>query len=742
MTTTKLALSSVLLIALLPACSRPAGPEAGSDAVPEVAANSPMSPNVVLITVDTLRADHLGCYGFEGARTPNINKLSREGIRVAHAVASAPITMPSHTSIMTGLDPPAHGVRDNGAYPVPAEIDTLAERLQRAGYQTQAFVSAEVLHSRYGLNQGFEGYDDNLWSEGAPTEFKRPERSARETMVRVLQWLDQRPASARPFFLWVHLFDPHQPYNPPPSEARRAPTLYDGEIAFVDQQIGRLVGALEKKHVLDETVLVFTADHGESLGEHGEDTHAVFIYESTVHVPLIFRYPPKLSAGKVYTQSVRSVDLMPTILGLADQAPVKVQGSDLSKALASANPPPALPQYSESLYPELAFGMAPLQGLRLGDWTYIRAPRPELYDRATDPAEAHNLLDAAKDAPGSAEARRKAAELDRLLTKYLEGSRNFGFVAKAKPLDNETVKMLQALGYVGHTAAPDAMRGMDPKDGVPIYRDVSEAFRLARDGDCPAAVKLLTPLLKRLPNLVQARNRIAKCELTMGNPKAAKRQYVKSLAYDPDQEGVLLQLGRMQLAERDREGARARFLRALDVIPGSVDAMVLLGYLDFTGGEPEKATRWYRKAIEADPARPIAYLFLGELYFGQGNFAEAKRWYEQARKISPTSFSASLQAGLCTLALGEPKAAEPYFLEANRIDPSQWQPLYNLACARAQQGDATSALSYLGKTIDAGFSDGGRLQHDSCFSALESDPRFRKLAQRLAAQTPRPGPKP
>jgi len=687
---------------------------------------------VLVITVDTLRADRLGCYGFGAARTAHIDKLSTEGIRVEHAVASAPLTMPSHTSIFTGFDPPAHGVRDNGTYPVPPEIDTLAERLKSAGYQTQAFVSAEVLHSRYGLDQGFDGYDDELWNEAMPTDFKRQERSARKTMDRVLQWLNGRPASAEPFFLWVHLFDPHQPYAPPPSEARVTQTPYDGEIAFVDQQIGRLVEALEQKGALDETILVFTSDHGESLGEHGEDTHAVFIYESTIRVPLIFRYPPKLPAGKVYTQSVRSVDLMPTILALADQAPTKVQGSDLSKALVSSNPPPALPQYSESLYPELAFGMAPLQGIRLGDWTYIRAPHAELYDRATDPAETHNLLDASKDAPGAAEAKQKAAEFDALLSKFIDESRSFGFVSDAKPLDDDTVKMLQALGYMEDTEAPDALRGMDPKDGVPIYRKVSEAFRLARDGDCPAAVAMLTPLLEQLPNMVQARNRIAKCELILGNPKAAKHQYLKSLAHDPNQEGVLLQLGRMDLAEGDRKGARGRFLGALEVIPGSVDAMVLLGHLDFSGGRPEEAKSWYTKAIEADPAHPIAYLFLGELYFRQGNFAEAKRAYEQARKISPTDFSASLQAGICTLALGDPKAAEPYFVEANRIDPTQWQPFYYLACARAQQGDPESALGHLEKAVGVGFSDAGQLQRESCFSPLAGDPRFRKLAQGLA----------
>lgn len=733
MTARKRAPILLLPIVVLLACSRPKAPELVSDLSPELAVTERRNPDVLVITVDTLRADRLGCYGFEAAQTPNIDRLSREGVRVEHAVAPAPITMPSHTSIFTGLDPPAHGVRDNGTYPVPQEIETLAERLQGAGYQTQAFVSAEVLHSRYGLDQGFDGYDDELWSEAGPTDFKRQERSGKKTMDRVLQWLSQRTGSMDPFFLWVHLFDPHQPYNPPASEIQGAPTLYDGEIAFVDRQIGRLIEALEAKGALDETIVVFTSDHGESLGEHGEETHAVFIYESTIRVPLLLRYPPKLPAGKVHTQSVRSVDLMPTILGLADQPPGKVQGSDLSKALVGATPPPALPQYSESLYPELAFGMAPLQGVRLEDWTYIRAPRAELYDRATDPMEARNLLDLPMDAPGAAEAIRKADELDQLLSKLIEEGRSFDFVAQPQPLDEDTVKMLQALGYMEDTEAPGALRGMDPKDGVPIYRKVSEAFRLARDGNCPAAVGMLTPLLRQLPNLVQARNRIAKCQLQMGNPGAAKQQYLKSLAHDPNQEGVLLQLGRMQLAEGDPEGARQRFVRALEVIPSSADAMVLLGHLDFTAGQPEQAKAWYHKAIEADPAQPIAYLFLGELYFRQGKFSDAKRTYEQARKIAPKDFAATLQAGICTLALGELDAAEPYFLEASRIDPTQWQPFYYLACAQAEQGDLDSASSQLGKAVGLGFSDAQRLQHERCFRPLQGDPRFLELARRLSA---------
>ena len=727
MTNAKLTLLVALAVWSAIACSRRKGPEPARQ------------PNVLLITVDTLRADRLGCYGFEPARTPNIDKLATQGVRVEHAIAAAPITLPSHTSILTGLEPPAHGVRDNGTYRVPDEIQTLAERLKTTGYRTQAFVSAEVLHHRYGLDQGFDGYDDQLWNEREATDFMIRERSGDGTTDRVLEWLHRRHLSkepAEPFFVWMHLFDPHQPYDPPAADAKVAPTPYDGEIAFVDRQIGRLVGALTAQGVLDDTIVVFTSDHGESLGEHGEDSHAIFIYESTVRIPLIFRYPSKLPAGNVYAESVRSVDLMPTILALAGAAPSPTQGADLSRALASRSPAPAAPQYSESLPPDRACGMAPLHGLRFGEWTYIRAPRPELYNRAQDPGEVQNLLNPSNESASVERAKKEAAKLDGLLNDVLKQSKTFGFVAEARPLDDATADMLQALGYMGKSDASDALRGMDPKDGLQIYTQIDAALELARSGDCPTAVRALERLLAELPNLVVARNTIAKCEVRMGNPNAAKRHYVQSLAHDPQQDEVLLQLGRLALAEGDRDGARQRFRAALDLVPESVDAMMLLGYLELSGGHLEAAKRWYARAIEADPNRPDAYLFYAELYFSQRDLQEAKRWYDKALEVSPLSFSALLQAGVCALSLGDAAAAEQYFAKANQIDPSSWQPIYSLACARAFTGDSHGALTYLEKAVRAGFSDPTQLQRDECFASVSHAPRFRRLLQTLGGHVP------
>ena len=256
-------------------------------------------PNVLLVTIDTLRADHLGCYGFRPARTPNIDRLAAEGVRCDNAVSAAPITMPAHSSILTGLYPPAHGVRDNGAYALGDDVVTLPERLAPQGYATQAFVSAVVLSRRYNLTQGFESYDDDLWAEDEPKLFMIRDRPAARTADRVLAWLDKWEAtpSRRPFFTWVHFFDPHQPYEPSAPDAAGAASPYDGEITSADRGVGRIVEALRSKGLLDDTLVVLTADHGESLGEHQEKTHAIFIYDATVHVPLVWRYPQALPRG-------------------------------------------------------------------------------------------------------------------------------------------------------------------------------------------------------------------------------------------------------------------------------------------------------------------------------------------------------------------------------------------------------------------------------------------------------------
>lgn len=674
----------------------------------------PPRPNVVFITVDTLRADRLGCYGFAEAHTPHIDRLAAEGVRAERAIAATPITLPSHATLFTGLYPPAHGIRDNGRQRLPDEVETLAERLKKQGYRTQAFVSAMVLHRRFNLNQGFDGYDDDLRREDESMMFMVEERRGDRTTDHALEWLGTTSAD-EPFFLWVHLFDPHQPYEPPARDAKLAATAYDGEITSADRQVGRLVDDLKERRLLDDTILVFTSDHGESLGEHGEATHGLFIYESTQHVPLIVRYPRRLPAGKTYDGFVRGVDLMPTVLGLAALDPGKTQGVDLSEALAGTTDAPTLAPYSESLHGKYEFAMAPLFGVRSGRWTYIRAPRPELYDRAADPEEKHNLLEVS--GPKAETADDEAETLDRMLTGILERSDRFGFVAEPNPLDEETVAMLQALGYMEASDAPQGVDGMDPKDGVRAFDELDRARAFIRAGDYEGAKKVLAALLEWIPTNATAHNLLALCELRTNDAPGAKKRYLQSLAIEPRQPQVLRQLGRIALAGGDTTSARNRFREALNVDPTDVEAMVLMAHLDLETGASDEAARWYDRAIEADPGYVEPYLQYGNLYFRQGDFDKARGWYEKALQADPESFAAATQVGLSALQTGDLDGAARHFIEASRLEPGAWQPDFSLACVRARQGNESAARALLERARHKGF-DKPALLESKCFREL------------------------
>ena len=715
-----LAFALAISLGMSTACTR--APE------PDTAKAPASPPNVLLITVDTLRADRLGCYGYEHARTPHTDRFADEGVRIEHAIAPTPITLPSHTSILTGLEPPAHSVRGNGAFRVPDSVQTLAESLKAEGYQTQAFVSADVLHRRFNLNQGFDGYDDDLRSDAKGSDTRMWQRSGERTMDRVLHWLDVRTESASPspFFLWVHFFDPHAPYEPPEADAKLSATPYDGEIASVDRQIGRLVKALEPNGVLDDTILVFTSDHGESLGEHREASHAMFIYESTQRVPLIFRYPRKLPAGRVYDGPARSVDIMPTILSLAGKKSGETQGADLSEAFASGAPSASLVQYSESFHPELMFGMAHLEGVRQDAWTYIRAPRPELYDRRTDPGELRNLLEGG----GSSAAVARALELEAALTRVIEDSKRFASVAEANPLDPQTVAMLQALGYMGDSGAPEDLGGIDPKDGIQIIAEIGREIPLADAGDCATRARAV---LKRLPGYVHAWNTLGQCALRTGDLKAAQEAFLKSLAHEPKQPEIYLQLGRMDFSQGRNESARRHYAQALELLPDLVDAILFMGDVDSREDQWDGAIRWYKRAIDVEPKRADAYLRLGELYFRKGELAEARSWYEKILLVAPRNYTyiASLRAGVCALGLGDPHGAEQHLRRASESDPTQWRPLYRLACAESRQGDVEAALRALEAAAAKGFADVSTLQRDACLRPLAAEPRFQILVRTL-----------
>src|SRR5438093_5998304 len=399
-------------------------------------------PNVLLVTIDTLRADHLGCYGHAGAATATLAAVAAGGGSFATAIADVPLTGPSHASSLTGRTPLGHGFRDNGGYVIPAEAKTAADDFRQAGYRTAAFVSGFPLDRRFGFDRGFDAYDDHLPKGNDPRRTPYVERFADGTTDAALRWLAGPATGTRPFFLWVHYYDPHAPYEPPgPLGERFRSSPYDGEIAFVDSQLARLLGALNDKRQLARTLVLVTADHGESLGEHGEGTHGLFVYDATLRVPWIMA-GPGLDPGRVASTVARGIDVLPTLLDYAGLAPAPgIEGRSLRPAAEGREMSDA-PAYAESLYGVREFGWAPLHAWRTARFKLIDAPRPELYDLDADAGERTNRV---------AELPDRAAELRRPLQAALSASAT---PAAAASVDPETAARLAALGYVGGGHAP------------------------------------------------------------------------------------------------------------------------------------------------------------------------------------------------------------------------------------------------------------------------------------------------
>jgi len=680
-------------------------------------------PNVLVITIDTLRADHLGCYGYGLARTPAIDKLAGESVRFIDAVSSAPITMPSHSSIFTGLFPPAHGVRDNGAYALGENAVTLAERLHDAGYTTHAFVSALVLNRRYNLNQGFETYDDDLWAEDDPKLFMIRERQAPKTADRFLQWFGEWDRTrTKPFFTWIHFFDPHQPYRPSFTDASLNVTPYDAEIAGVDRQVGRIVETLRSKGLLDNTFLILTADHGESLGEHGEKTHAIFVYDATVRVPLLIRYHKAFAPG-VYSGPVRSVDIVPTVLGILGlPGGDKTDGHNLGAAIQGKEPAPPLPQYSESLLSEVGFGMAPLFSIRSGGYKFIRAPRPELYDLRNDPHELHNLLP---------EQPRLAAKLDAELTQLVNGSSRHAVKAAANPMTRETEESLQALGYLASHAERSSMQGMDPKDGLPLHNKLEDARHLAQQKKWPEAESKLLEVLAVTPRNVSAINVLGLIGVKTGDVDKALKYYRQSLAIDSQQFRVHGVLGGIALAQGDLNQAQQEFQAALAVNPHFAEAMANLGFIEALRGRDAVAEQWYRKGIAADPTFPRVYRRLGDLYYDRKDFVHAYANYTKVVQIEPSDIRAVIQAGNSARRLGHNDEADKLFQRAEVLRPNGWIPTYNRACLMAAAGKPEEALATLTALANRHEVPVALVERDTDLASMRALPGYAALKQKL-----------
>ena len=558
---------------------------------------SAASFNVVLITLDTTRADRLGAYGYESAETPNLDRLAREGILFADAVSPAPITLVAHASILTGLDPDHHGVRHNGQYRLDPSQVTLAEVLRENNYETAAFVSGFVLDTRYGLSQGFDRYDDRTEPLPGQPFSGLGERNAEATTDAALEWLGGRNES-RPFFLWVHYYDPHTEYKPPEAYASRFPTSpYDGEIAYMDAQIGRLVAELEKTG--NELLVVVAGDHGESFGEHSEHGHSRFLYESTQRVPLFLWSPGSLLTPQVVDgTAVGLVDIFPTVLDVLGIAgDWRTDGGSLR--LASKERDRAL--YMETMAGYLESGWAPLFALRRHHDKLIHAPRPEYYRLLEDPDERENLYARSKD-------EEPASMLSSRLSERLAGGPSAEVVASSavRP-DPESLRRLQALGYLSGAGPDTDAEGElpDPKDMLAIQGITMESRGLRKEGRLEEALKRSLDAFERAPKDLGVLEELGLVFIEMNRIEDAERtlRAYSDLKVNPNINMLLA----MILAETGRRPEGEGLLRqAMELEPDHGGVLITWGDFLAAGGDYQEAMESYRKAKRVDPYRASA----------------------------------------------------------------------------------------------------------------------------------------
>ena len=666
----------------------------GGDAVAPAALGG---ANVLLVTIDTLRADRLGAYG--GPPTAAIDALSARGVRFARAYAHAPMTLPSHVSILTGLLPPVHGVRNNGTFRLDPSVLTLASLLRAAGYRTGAFVGAFVLDRRFGLDQGFDVYDDLYRESRNRADFRFDERRAPEVLQPAADWIlsgraraearvGQRPADqTMPWFAWVHLFDPHAPYDAP--EARTA-DLYDNEIAFTDAALGAFLSRLRGAGGLDRTLIALTADHGEGLGDHGEATHGLFAYDTTLRVPLVIAGPG--IAPRVGSDLAAHVDLLPTVLDLLGlDAPDGLPGISLRGAMNGDDPGPRA-LYFEALDANLTRRWAPLTGTVRGAWKYIDLPIDELYDLEADPDETTNL------------ATTRPRERDTLRVALDDLRRRFGPAgpAEALPPDADTEARLRALGYTAVAPGPAAAGRYtdddDPKRLVDLDRRYNDALAQATAGALDEAAASLRTIIAARPDFTGAYTTAASILIQAGRPAEAVDLLGAARAQGLDSPQIADRLGAAQLAAgRPAEAAAA--LEPLAAAPApTIDSLNTLGVAYAELGRAADARRLFDRVLAVDPKSPGTWNNVGLLDLHAGRLDAAAAAFRRAVAADP-AYTAAWQGLGAALVERDRAAAIDAWTRVVELAPDDHDTLFNVGVLLAESAEPAAALPYLRRFV-------------------------------------------
>jgi len=668
-------------------------------------------PPVILISIDTLRADHLPAYGYGGVSTPAIDSLRRDGLLVARAYSHTPLTLPSHVSLLTGRLPDDHGVRDNQGYPVdPGGGPFLPRDLAARGYATGGAVSAYVLHRDSGLAAGFEFYDDAVEvREGIALGGQA--RPGGATLDAVEPWL--REVAERPFFLFFHLFEPHSPYAPPEPFASRFKHAYDGEIAAADQVVGQLLDLLRELGVYRQALVVLFSDHGEGLGDHGEEEHGLFLYREALEVPLILKLPGNEGAGGTVRGPAQLVDVYPTVLDvLGLEIPNTLAGTSLLRLEDSARP-----LYAETFYPRLHFGWSELRSVVFGGWHLIDGPDSELFDLAADPAEGRNLL--------TSEER-----LADTLSRHLDPHR--GELAAPTTVDPETRARLAALGYLGASVQVPEGPLPDPKAQLPTLAALRQARRHLEAGDSEAALSAYRRVLRdnprlldawialggllrrqgRLEDALQAQRRalevsggdphllggIALLEAELGHVKQARAALAAAAEAGIPVDEVRLRLA-LILAREGHLTAAAEELEplAVDEHPAAMNA---LARVHSEAGDQKAAQGLLLRVLELAPENAEAHEHLGLVALRRGDWSAARTFSERALALDGERPEAWNNLGVARFQLGESSAALEAWQRAVELNPQLYDTLYNLGTRALELGRPELARSALQRFVE------------------------------------------
>ena len=642
--------------------------------------------SVLLITIDTLRADALGCYGRPGNVSPLIDRLAARGVRFASARAHNVVTLPSHANILTGRLPTEHGMRDNAGFRLGEDVPTLATILKERGYRTGAFVSAFPLDSRFGLARGFDVYDDRLGGSEHGRSLTPQERRGRETVSAARRWLEAEDGLT---FLWLHLYDPHFPYAPPsPFAARFAGDPYHGEVAETDDSLAGLLQPLLEAMDTGRTLVVLTSDHGESLGQHEEATHGIFAYEPTLRVPLIL-FQPRLLAPRVVEEPVRHVDLLPTILDALDvPAPAGLPGASLLP-LANGGQGPPDQCYFEALSATLNRGWAPLHGAVRGRTKYVDLPIPELYDLASDPEELHNL------APSRP---RELEEMRALLRRVRAGEA----VPSRGREDAETLERLKALGYVAASAPArqkEYTEADDPKRLMALDRELERSISLYAQGDLAGALAVCEALVRQRPDMALSLGHLGFLRREAGDLPGAVDALKRALAANPD-DGETASLLGVYLNEAGRaDEAVAVLAPYADQTPPDVEVLNAYGIALASLRRPREALDAFRRVRDVDPSNVLALVNAGVVHLMDGDLVRAREASAAALELDPGTARAHNSLGVIASREGRTDLAIRHWREAARLDPGDYQTLFNLGMLLWGRGDRQEARTYLERYV-------------------------------------------